>query len=77
VRRSIDLTVRVPAADLRGVDPARVTISVHEVQEHPSTALAPFARLAEQPALKLAPQASVTLNQVELPSALRSLMATR
>jgi hypothetical protein len=56
---------------------AGLHVSVHDVLEHPPTALAPLATLAEQPTLKLAPQASVALDQVELPDALRSLMATK
>jgi hypothetical protein len=77
VRRIVDMTVRVPTSAIRGVDPARVTINVHEVQEHPAVSLAPLARLADQPALKLASQVSATLDQVELPGTLRSLMATK
>jgi hypothetical protein len=74
---TVDLTVRVPTAALRGVDPRNVTLSVHDVQEHPRTSLEPLATLAQQPMLKLAPQASMAFDQVELPDALRSLMATK
>jgi hypothetical protein len=77
VRDSVELTVRVPSAALRGVDPASVTINVHDVQEHPSAALTSRGPLAEQPTLKLAPSASVSLDQIALPDALRSLMAQR
>ena len=74
---TVDLTVRVPTDALRGVDPSNVTLSVHDVQEHPQASLEPHAALAQQPTLKLAPQASVAFDQVELPDSLRSLMATK
>jgi hypothetical protein len=38
---TVDLTVRVPTAALRGVDPSKVTISVYHIPEHPHTPLAP------------------------------------
>ncbi|AEU37157.1 Peptidase M64, IgA [Granulicella mallensis] len=74
VRQNVEFVVRVPIGALRGVDPAKVTLSVFELQEHPSTPLSPLVRLAEQPKLKLASQSSVTLDQVELPATLRSLL---
>ena len=40
-----------------------------------TTPLAPLLPLPDQPTLKLALQASVTLDQVELPAALQSMMA--
>ena len=78
-RQVTDLTVRVPTAALRGVDPSKVVISVHNVLEHPAVSLAPLLRLSEQPQLKLDAQvsSSVTLDQVELPGALTSLMGAK
>jgi hypothetical protein len=76
-RRNIEFAVRVPTAALRGVDPRKVTLSIFEVHEHPSGPLAPLVGLAVQPTLKLAPQSSLTLDRVELPNALRLLMAPR
>jgi hypothetical protein len=77
VRQNVEFVVRVPIGALRGVDPAKVTLSVFELQEHPSAPLSPLMRLAEQPDLKLASQASVTLDQVELPNTLRSVLQKR
>jgi IgA Peptidase M64 len=77
VRQNVEFVVRVPIGALRGVDPAKVTLSVFELQEHPSAPLSPLVRLAEQPNLKLASQSSVTLDRVELPNTLRSLLQKR
>jgi hypothetical protein len=74
---TVDLTVRVPTAALRGADPSKVTINVHQVHEHPPTPLAPLAPLAHQPTLLLAPRASLTLDQINIPETLRTLMATK
>ena len=74
---TVDLTVRVPTAALRGADPSKVTISVYHVPEHPHTPLAPLAPLAHQPTLKVAPRANLTLDQINIPETLRTLMATK
>jgi hypothetical protein len=77
VAPNVEFVVRVPIDALRGVDPANVSIHVLDAQEHPSVKLTPRVRLAEQPSLNLAPQTSVTLDRIELPSSLRSLMEKR
>jgi len=74
---TVDLTIRVPTAALRGADPSKVTINVQYAQEHPHTPLAPLAPLAHQPTLNLAPRASLTLDQINIPETLRALMTTR
>ena len=74
---TIDLIVRVPTAALRGADPSKVMINVYHVQEHPSTLLAPFAILAHQPTLKLDSRATLILDQISIPEALRTLMVTK
>ena len=78
-RQIADLTVRVPTAALRGVDPSKVVISVHNVLEHPAVSLSPLLRLSEQPQLKLDPaiSSSVSLDQVQLPGTLEAVMKTK
>jgi hypothetical protein len=73
-RQNVDFVVRVPSAALRGVDPSKITINVHDVQEHPTEPLRPLIKLSVHPNLKLTPAGSVTLDRVELPNTLKSVM---
>ena len=72
-RDTYELAIRVPATDLRGMNPSDVAINVLRVHEHPREAL-DDAPLKDNPVLKTSLIATANLGEVEVPTALGQIM---
>jgi hypothetical protein len=70
---SYEFPIRIPAAALRGVNPASVTINVVRVDEYPRAALNPVP-LMDDPAVRTSLIATANLGQVLIPAAVQRIL---